>query len=202
MTRSERAGLGVRCHSGWAAYVALGGRPQAPELLERGRVVLCDPGMKGSKQPYHEVKPMNLRAADEFIQTCRKASERQAEQAFSELKRRHGRVMACCLLDASGRRLPGLAEILGSHALIHAAEGEFYRNVVQAACTDAGMSVQRVRERDLEAVAECLPGTAENRRRRLEGFGKNVGPPWRQDEKMAALSAWLALAAHLTQKRL
>jgi hypothetical protein len=30
---------------------------------------------------------------------------------------------------------------------------------------------------------------------RLQKLGRPLGPPWRQDEKLAALVAWLALAA-------
>src|SRR5262249_7333017 len=101
---------------------------------------------------------------------------------------------ACCILTASGRALPGLEQVLASHALIHSAEGEFYRDAVCTACETQGIPVQRVRERDLEAATEALPVTRAVRVERLAAWGRLVGSPWRQDEKMAALGAWLALA--------
>jgi hypothetical protein len=52
-----------------------------------------------------------------------------------------------------------------------------------------------VRERDLYAHgAAALELTPEELQSRLGELGRSVGPPWRQDEKMAALVAWLSLA--------
>ena len=28
----------------------------------------------------------------------------------------------------------------------------------------------------------------------IDGLGKSLGPPWRQDEKLASMAAWIALA--------
>lgn len=190
-----RAALGVRCHSGWAAYVVLGGSNDAPEILVRGRMELCDPAIKGSKQPYHEAEPMPFAAGAGHIGRCRKSSDALAARVVKNLVSEHPGVEACCVLNSSGRALPDLKAILSSHALIHSAEGEFYRDVVARAAEKAGIAVMRVRERDLESAVDGLPGTATARKQRLEQYGKQVGTPWRQDEKFAALAAWLALAS-------
>jgi hypothetical protein len=127
--------------------------------LERGRLELCDLGIRGSKQPFHEAGQMEFGLAEVFIQRCRSESEKLARRAVATLAERHGTLVGCCLLDASGRRLPGLKDVLSSHALIHAAEGEFYRAVVARAVEGFGIGVERIRERDLEAAAEQLPGS-------------------------------------------
>ena len=47
-------------------------------------------------------------------------------------------------------------------------------------------------------MARCtveLGLSADELTRRLAEFGRTLGPPWRQDEKLATLAAWLALAA-------
>jgi hypothetical protein len=44
-------------------------------------------------------------------------------------------------------------------------------------------------------LAERLPGTEASQRDLLNVFGKQVGSPWAQDEKVAAIAAWLGLAA-------
>lgn len=197
-----RRAIGVRCHSGWAAYVVLGHSITAPQIVERGRLELCDPSIKGSKQPFHEAEPMPFVAAEKYLSKCESATGTLAHNALRALVRGHGAPIACCVLTASGRALPGLREILASHALIHAAEGEFYRDAIFRAAERISIPVFKVRERDLEAAADRLPGSENDRRARLAEFGKQVGSPWRQDEKLAAVGAWLALAGKPSQPKI
>ena len=192
---SGRISLGVRSHSGWAAYVLLGGRPSAPSLLARGRLELCDPSLAGSKQPFHTAEPLPYPSAERFIRQCEQATAKLAEKSLKEIARTNGAISACCVLTASGRPLPDLKGILASHALIHAAEGEFYRDAIARAAEKLGLGVERLRERDIVAAGNRLPGTESERKARLEEFGRQVGPPWRQDEKLSALAAWMALTA-------
>jgi hypothetical protein len=192
---SGRIALGVRSHSGWAAYVLLGGRASLPTLLARGRMELCDPSISGAKQPFHTAEPMAFPDGERFIGECARATAAFAERALMGFVRQHGAISACCVLTASGRPLPDLKSILASHALIHAAEGEFYRDAIVHAAEKSGISVERLRERDMVAASERLPGTETERKVRLEEFGRQVGPPWRQDEKLSALAGWMALAA-------
>lgn len=180
---APRRALGVRAHSGWAAYVVLGGDP--PEIVARGRMALCESA--DTKMLHHAAEPMPLARAETFIAECRKVSAKLADKALKEI----GPVAGCCILAASGRPLPDLKGILASHAAIHAAEGEFYRDAVADACARAGIAVKRVRERDIADEAQHLSGWQQ----RIVAFGKQVGPPWTQDEKLSALGAWLVLAA-------
>ena len=190
----KTAALGVRAHSGWAAYVVLAGNPKSPDILARGRMELCDPAITGSKQPYHEAEPMAFAAAGKFIARCAASSAALAEASIAAI-RKQAPIRSCCVLTASGRPLPDLRGILASHAAIHAAEGEFYRDAVAAACTGIGIAVRRVRERDIEAELQNLPVSTAAARARLAEFGKSLGVPWTQDEKLSALGAWLTLAA-------
>jgi hypothetical protein len=199
---ADQAALGVRCHSGWAAFVVLGSSITAPQILERGRMELCDASIKGSKQPFHEAEPMKFAAAEKYISTCRASTGALAQTVLRMLVAGHGMLRACCVLTASGRPLPGLREILASHALIHAAEGEFYRDAIVGAAERVGVPCFKVRERDVEAAADRLPGNEADRRARLADFGKRVGSPWRQDEKLAAIGAWLALAGQSLQPKI
>jgi len=182
MTKAMAA-LGVRSHSGWAAYVVLAGNPKAPDIVARGRMELCEQ----CKQPFHEAEPMPFARAAKFIAACRTVTAKLADEALKPI----GPVNGCCILTASGRPLPELNAILASHALIHAAEGEFYRDALADACARAGIAVRRVRERDIVDDAQHLPAWRE----RIASFGKAMGAPWTQDEKLSALGAWLVLAA-------
>jgi hypothetical protein len=98
------------------------------------------------------------------------------------------------VLAASGRPLPGLKDILASHSYIHAAEGEFYRDAVAVACEAAGISVRRIRSRAMDEELDLLAIPAAVARERLAAFGKAVGSPWTQDEKLSALGGWVMLA--------
>ena len=99
------------------------------------------------------------------------------------------------ILLASGRPLPGLAATLASHALIHTAEGELFREALAQASESAGLTVLGVREREAyERGAAALRLASDKLRLRLSEMGRAVGAPWTQDEKLAALAAWLVLA--------
>jgi hypothetical protein len=100
---------------------------------------------------------------------------------------------------ASGRPLPSLSKILALHALIHAAEGEFFRNAVSKACERLNISVTAIRERELDERAKSAFGSAANRvQRRISGLGSSIGPPWTKDHKTAALAASMILAGEAT----
>ena len=202
--------LGVRTHSahgaepgGWAAYVVLGGPAAEPRLLVRGRMQLCDPDVEGSNQPFHRVsaifpfdhtQPMDFEAGAGFVERCRRSSQDLAGRALESIISTHGALKACCVLTGPERPLPPLRAIFASHGLMHAAERTFFREAVRDAAMCGGIATEMVREKDLPALAERLPGTKASRRDALNAFGKQVGPPWAQDEKLAATAAWLGLA--------
>ena len=178
--------LGFRVHSGWAALVALAGPGDSPHVIVRRRVALADASIRGAKQPYHTAEPMPLDAAATFLGKCQEATNTLAIQAIQDcLSELHGyEVAGACVLLASGRPLPDLHAILASHALIHTAEGEFYRAGLREACRQLGLTEIGMRERDL--LPEIGPSG-------VGDLGKAIGPPWRQDEKLAALAAWRIL---------
>jgi len=154
--------------------------------------------MEGAKQPYHFVESLSLEEAERHLQKCAAVSQRLAVQAIREMldgvTARKYRVLGCAMLLASGRALPSLQKILTSHALIHTAEGEFFRNIVSDACENCHIPVTRFRERELEARANAtFRKAAASLRQHIAALGKTVGSPWTQDEKAAALAALIAL---------
>jgi hypothetical protein len=108
-----------------------------------------------------------------------------------------GHMLAGCgLVLASGKPLPGLAAILASHALIHTAEGELYRDAIVHASKRLKLPVTAIKERELfEQGAARLGITADALQRRINEIGRTLGPPWTQDQKYAAIVAWLVLNA-------
>ncbi len=143
---------------------------------------------------------MPFSQAEAFIAKCSKSSDALARTALQALQaiaaKQSLEIVGCGLTTASGRPLPDLKSILASHSLIHAAEGEFYRDTLSRACERSKVPVSRVRERDVAdwtAARQNLTDTG--LKERLAAYGKALGTPWTVDEKLATMAAWLALAA-------
>ena len=183
-----RVALGFRAHSGWAAMVAVAGAMDAPRIVERRRVVIADPEMPDSKQPYHAAAELPIVKAEALLGKSVQSSRALALDAISATVRAlqsQGYVVAgCSVLRGSGRALPGLEAILASHALIHTAEGELFRDVLVWAAQECHLRVIGVAEKMLDAASL----------KRIASLGKSIGPPWTQDQKYAALAALMTLA--------
>ena len=118
------------------------------------------------------------------------------KMTLDELREKGYQVSVCGILLGSGRPQTSIEATLRSHALIHTAEGDLFRGALTFAAGSCGLSVVAVKERDVLGLGEARLGIrGDALRRRLTEMGKAVGPPWRQDEKLAALAAWLGLAA-------
>lgn len=195
-----RAALGFRAHSGWAALVAVAGPPRSPAVVDRRRIELADPAIPWSKQPYHAAEKLDLKEAKEVVRRCvqesRRLARRAVRAALDDLREKGHDVVGCGILLGSGRPATTLAATLASHALIHTAEGELFRDVLTRASEHYNLPVTGVRERELytRGAAE-LHVPADELRRRVTEMGSAIGPPWTQDEKHATLVGWLALAA-------
>ena len=180
-----RPALGFRVHSGWSAVVAV----DELSVIYRGRIEIRDASIEGSKQPYHHAAELGLERAGPYLERCGASSRDLAARALDEIVNRIGTVSCCGMITGSGRKLPELAGILAAHALIHTAEGEFFRDVVRHACEQRGLRVTTVPEKELAAR------TPDELHRAIVDIGKQIGPPWTQDEKYSTLAAWMAIAA-------
>jgi hypothetical protein len=189
----------LRPHSGWAALVAVAGTPRSPEVLDRRRIEIADPEIDGSMQPYHAAEGMGLDRARKYLERCREGARRRAREGLKEALDRlrvSGReAVGCGMLLSSGRPLPPLPKILGSHALIHTADGEHFRAALREAASHFALSVEAAREKEIwERASADLRIPIAELQQLVNAIGKSIGPPWTQDQKLAALSGWLVLA--------
>lgn len=150
-------------------------------------------------QPYHAAEAIGLPAASELLRRCEEGSRRFAlaaiRAAASEIRKHGCDVVASGILLAAGKPLGSLEDTLASHAKIHTADGEHFRDAIARAADRCGLAVTRVRERDVwKKAAEKVEIPIESFQTRIAELGKTLGPPWRQDEKLAAAAACLALA--------
>jgi hypothetical protein len=179
--------------------VALVGSPRSPEVIDRRRIALIEPGSPGSVQPYHVARTMDLPKAEEFIKGVTAAIDRSAllaVRAFAgAISGGNQTIASCGIVLASGRALPSLEATLRSHAMVHTAEGELYRAAIARAAKNLSWRCVRVPERDLYNVAAKQLRIHESKLKiRITEMGRAIGSPWSADEKCATLVAWLALA--------
>lgn len=181
--------------------VAVTGAFPSLTILERRRIEIADPKLAGSKQPYHAAERLKLPEAEKLLARCTESSQCLAHESVNgglrELAARGHQVVACGIPVGSGRPLTTLAATLASHALIHTAEGELFRNIIARTCEKSGVAVMRIKEKELLARAASEFGVSPDKLQpTLTELGRAVGAPWTQDEKYATLVACLALAAH------
>jgi hypothetical protein len=160
---------------------------------------LADRRIAGAVQPFHAAERLDLPQAEKLIERCRRSTDALAEHALhellAELKNQGLRVAGASVLLAAGRPLGTLQATLASHALIHTAEGEFFREAVRRAAAKYSLPVTGIKEREVFDRGQIALGrTAAQIQESLAELGRPLGPPWRQDEKLAALAAWLVLA--------
>ncbi len=198
--RADRvSAVGVESHSGWAAIVVVGGSRADPEVMLRDRFVLADGADASTKQPFHAAETMPFSKARAFIDSCRadawKRASAEMMRLLGGLSRGAGAPRWCAVLTSSTAEQPGLESILASHARIHAAEGDHFRDAVAAAAERAGLSVVRIRRKDLrDHASRALGRPARELERRVAGMRRTLGAPWGADQKLAALAAWSLLA--------
>ena len=205
MGHSKQATLGFRVHSGWTALVAVSVERGAPVVLARERVHLVETFTYEFRQPYHTAEKLLLGQARDFIERVRDEARRLAHRAIhglqSDLQKKGIALKSCGLLLASGKPLPELEKILASHALIHTADGELFREAIVHAGALCGLRTEGIKERELlERAGRVLHVQPAGLMRRVTELGRPLGSPWSQDEKFATLAAWLALAAPSTRE--
>jgi hypothetical protein len=184
-----RIALGFRAHSGWAAMVAVAGTLKAPQVRDRRRMIIADPHLPGSKQPYHAAAelpfPMAEASLRKALESSRALALDEISTSIEHLRSQGHEVVACGLLLGSGKPLPSLQAILASHPLLHTAEGQMFRDVLSWAARACNLPVTAVPEKQLPPASLSA----------IDSLGKTIGPPWTQDQKYATLAALTALDA-------
>jgi hypothetical protein len=202
----KQAAIGFRVHSGWAAAVVVSLHKGVPCVLTRNRAHLVETFNYTFRQPFHTARDLPLNEAREFVARVEADAEKLAREAIRRLQSELGaigiKLSNCALLLASGRSLPELEKILASHSLVHTADGVLFREAILRASSRCGLKTFSIKERELfDHAKKALRVQPAALLRRLTALGKPLGSPWSQDEKFAALAAWLALRTPANQRR-
>jgi hypothetical protein len=197
MTMNATVTFGLRAKTGRAILVVLHGPLASPEVLARRELILSDPKVPESFQPYHAVMELPW---DEGVKAARKTVriiQNLATSSLRDLVKEYGRSdLKVGGVGVVGSGKQNLEKIGNYHIRAHAAEGQLFREVLEVGAAECGLPVVSFTEEQLHKQApSIIRRSAAELDRRLSSFKKTIGPPWRRDEKTAAVAAWVALAS-------
>jgi hypothetical protein len=195
MKQSNLVSIGFRAKTGRAIVVVLGGTIDAPAIIRKFEIVLSDPKIPGTFQPYHEVMEMPWNESQEAVLKFGRAIAKVADRAVANLiKELRGEGMKIAGVGIVGAPDRDLARIGNYHIRAHAAEGVLFRHVLDLAAEANGLEWRIIADKKLDqtAASELGPKSA-SVKQKLNEMGRVVAPPWRADEKQAATAAWLVL---------
>jgi len=192
--KTNPAALGFRVKSGWAVWILVNGSIQSPHLCNSGVIDLSDPRRPETRQPYHAAMG-KLETSASKLKRRRQSVRRATERSFFDLLKRCGDdgytvhragVVVGSVIDPNS--------IVNPHIRAHALEGELFRTTLKAALESRGIRCSICRERDAYARAsKSLRRSLGQIKRALADLGDSVDGPWRADQKLAALAAWMSL---------
>lgn len=192
--RARPAALGFRVKSGWAAAVLLTGPARSPQLCDVCRIGLSDPRHPETQQPYHAAMG-KLETETTKINPRVRLVTSVAQQSIAKLLARYltkGYAISRAALVVGSQTDP--ASIANPHIRAHAFEGQLFRSVLMEALQAHRIRTEVLIEQNAYAQAAVkLNESNENVRRVIQNFGRATQGPWRAEQKLAALAAWLAL---------
>jgi hypothetical protein len=194
-----RAAVGCRAHTGWAGLVVIADGPARRDVALRARIELADPTGRVRPNVYQRSRALAATDASARVATAERIA---AEQAAAELERtvREAReggasVRSCAVVVGSLAAETPLESILASHALCHAAEGRLYQQALLDGAEACGLDAVAVPRASIwDEACWTLGLSAEELRQWLAETGRENGPPWAEDQKLAAVAALVALA--------
>jgi hypothetical protein len=186
----SRAGIiGVSDHGGWAVLVTADG---IGTLLDRRRVELVDGGLP--KIPHHsEGQVLPLDQAIELVERVRASAERHAKLVLEAVAMAMpGRILGIALRQCP-ELPPTIAERITNYRAHNVADWVMYRKALAAAAEARGWPVHWYDPRPVHDMASKALGV-KNLDAHFVQLRRSVGPPWRQDHKIAMAAAIAAMS--------
>jgi len=190
--------IGLRAKTARAIAVVLAGPIESPRVVRRAELILSDPAIPATYQPYHEVLDLSWERATVAVGHTAKRIEEVATESLvrlvAELRAEGFDVRGIGIVGAGDRNL----EAIGStHIRAHAAEGVLFRQVLEVAAASNEIMSRSIDQKIVEETASAeLQISIAKLKAHLRLMGRSAGSPWRADEKGAATAAWLALAIY------
>jgi hypothetical protein len=193
------AALGFRVKSGWAAAIMLTGSARSPQLCDVQRIDLSDPRFPETRQPYHAAMgklETDARKINRRVDVVRRIAEKSITKLLAGYRQQNFTIKRAALVVGSQI---DPHSVTNPHIRAHALEGQLFRSVLQESLHAHRILSDILIERDAYARAAVqLKQSNENVRRMIQNFGRDTEAPWRAEQKLAAVAAWVALGKQLT----
>ena len=192
--KPQPAALGFRVKSGWAAAVLLTGSARSPQLCDVRRIDLSDQRLAETRQPYHAAMgrlETDTTKVNRRVRLVRNIAQQSIATLLASYRQKGYLIRRAALVVGSQVDPDSIAN---DHIRAHAFEGQLFRSVLEETLQANRIPTEILIERDAYAQgATKLKESDENVRRVIQNFGRAAQGPWRAEQKLAALAAWLAL---------
>jgi hypothetical protein len=202
-----RVSIGFVAHMGWAttASIVLDGRKPI-RVIRTDRIQTADANDREALEPYHVAGGFHgldrePRPADPTA-VVRRGINKQRRRTLANIKRlaksltSQGHYLTHAgILVGRGRRPRSLEKILAAHTQIHIAEGIAVRDSIARALRQLGAAIEEIDRKSLPAITRATLKIDEaDAFAALNAAAGEIDGPWRAEERLAALAAWLAAA--------
>ena len=192
--KPQPAALGFRVKSGWAAAVLLTGPTRSPQLCDVRRIDLSDPRRPETRQPYHAAMgklETDTTKINRRVSVVRSIVQQSIATLLASYRQKGYAIRRAALVVGSQVDPDSIAN---AHIRAHAFEGQLFRSVLGEALQACRIRTEILVERNAYAQgAAKLKDSNDNVQRMIRDFGRVAQGPWRAEQKLAALAAWLAL---------
>jgi len=202
------AALGLRAFKGGAVVVGVAVEGGEPRVVLSRFLATCAEGDRLSLEPYNVAAELKRdprgKASAEAAAIVAEGRRRQDELAAQGLhaivrtlaEARCKPVVAALLVNRAGWIADVLEYGLSWPEHLPVAELLAVRDALRFALGECRIEVTEMDEKSLpDFAASALDTSATAIDARLKALGATAGKPWRKEQKLACLSAWVAIAA-------
>jgi len=199
-------GLGFRAGRGGSVVIGVAVKGREPRIVLSSFLPTAAEGDRLALEPYHVAAGMKRgpkgRVSAEAIAAVAEGRERQDRMAADGLdaiiralkKEKCRPVIAALLVNRAGWITDLLEYSLFAPEHPPVAEGLAVRDALRSAFGRSRLRFVEMDEKSLaEAASKALRLSTADMDLRLKGLGAAAGKPWRKEQKLACLSAWLAV---------
>lgn len=202
-------GLGLHAGHGGAVVVGVAGTGDEPRLVLSSFLATAAEGDRLSREPYHVAAEMERgpdgRASAQAVAAIaegRRRQEQLAAMGLGDLARKlrqdgYEPIVAALLVNRAEWITDLVQYSLSWREHAPVAEGLAVRHALRFALQHCHVEFADVDEKSLRQVASStLQKSSAQIDQFLKTLGAAAGRPWRKEQKLACLAAWLCVAGH------
>ena len=188
------AALGFRVKSGWAAAVLLTDSARSPRLCDVQRIDFSDPQLPETRQPYHAGMgrlETDMKKISRRVDIVRRITKKSIAKLLAGYRQQNFTIKRAAFVVGSQI---DPHSVTNPHIRAHALEGQLFRSVLQESLHGHGIRTEILLEREAYGKAAVeLKQSNEDVRWVIQKFGRDTEAPWRAEQKLATVAAWVAL---------